>query len=62
VVELDGSLSDCAPEPGDPDGLGFSDAAVRLASTMRMNPWTVDGEPVDGAVVRLGVKLTLNSN
>jgi len=62
VVEQDGSLSDCAPEPGEPDGLGFSDAAVRLASTMRMNPWTVDGEPVDGAVVRLGVKLTLKSN
>jgi len=62
VVEQDGSLSDCAPEPGDPDGLGFSDAAARLASTMRMNPWTVDGEPVDGAVVRLGVKLTLKSN
>jgi TonB family protein len=62
VVEQDGSLSDCAPEPGDPEGLGFSDAAVRLASTMRMNPWTLDGEPVDGAVVRLGVKLTLKSN
>jgi TonB family protein len=62
VVEQDGSLSDCAAEPGDPDGLGFSDAAVRLASTMRMNPWTIDGEPVDGAVVRLGVKLTLKSN
>jgi TonB family protein len=59
VVEQDGSLSDCAAEPGEPDGLGFSDAAVRLASTMRMNPWTVDGEAVDGAVVRLGVKLTL---
>jgi TonB family protein len=59
VVAVDGTLTDCAPETGDPGGLGFSEAAVRLASTMRMNPWTADGAPVDGAVVRVGVRLTL---
>ena len=42
-------------------GLGFSEAAVKLASTMRMNPWTIDGAPVDGAVVRVGVRLNLKS-
>jgi hypothetical protein len=59
VVGPDGTLSDCAPAEGDPDGLGFSEAAVKLAETMRMNPWTADGSPVDGAVVRVGVRLDL---
>jgi len=59
VAAQDGSLADCQPQPGDPDGLGFSEAAVKLASTMRMNPWQRDGEPVDGAVVQVGVRLNL---
>jgi TonB family protein len=59
VVAPDGALSDCAPAEADPEGLGFSEAAARLASTMRMNPWTPDGSPVDGAVVRVGVRLDL---
>ncbi|HTX51229.1 MAG TPA: TonB family protein, partial [Caulobacteraceae bacterium] len=61
VVAVDGTLTDCSPQTGDPDGLGFSEAAVKLASTMRMNPWTGDGAPVDGAVVRIGVRLNLKS-
>jgi TonB family protein len=61
VVTEDGQLSDCAPAEADPDGLGFSEAAAKLASTMRMNPWTVDGAPVDGAVIRVGVRLKLKS-
>ena len=32
---------------------------MKLAETMRMNPWTADGSPVDGAVVRVGVRLDL---
>ena len=59
VVAADGSLTDCAPAEADPEGLGFAEAAARLASTMRMNPWTLDGSPVDGAVVRVGVRLDL---
>jgi TonB family protein len=59
VAAQDGSLTGCQPQPGDPDGLGFSEAAVKLASTMRMNPWQRDGEPVDGAVVQVGVRLNL---
>jgi TonB family protein len=61
VVAQDGSLTGCEPRPGDPDGLGFSEAAVRLVSTMRMNPWLPDGEPVDGAVVEVGVRLNLKA-
>ncbi|MFI4935009.1 MAG: TonB family protein [Caulobacterales bacterium] len=61
IVAEDGSLTDCAPAEANPDGLGFSEAAAKLASTMKMNPWTDDGAPVDGAVVRVGVQLTLKS-
>jgi hypothetical protein len=34
---------------------------VKLASTMRMNPWARDGTPVDGATIFLGVTLNLKS-
>lgn len=54
-----GSLSDCKPYQADPEGLGFDTAAVTLASTMRMNPWTVDGSPVDGDTVLVGIQLNL---
>jgi hypothetical protein len=59
IIAADGSLSDCAPAEADPEGMGFSEAAAKLASTLRMNPWTPDGSPVDGAVVRVGVRLDL---
>jgi protein TonB len=59
VVAADGSLTDCTPLAGDPDGVGFSEAAVKVASVMKMNPWTADGRPVDGAVINLPVRLNL---
>jgi len=58
-VAQDGRLTDCAPAPADPEGLGFSEAAVRLASTMRMNPWSRDGTPVDGAMILVAVTFNL---
>ena len=61
LVARDGSLTRCAPKKADPEGLGFSEAAVALASTMKMNPWLRDGEPADGAVVRVAVRLNLKS-
>jgi hypothetical protein len=59
TVAADGTLTACAPEPGDPDGLGFSEAAVRLASGMKMNLWSGDGAPVEGAVVHIPIRLNL---
>ena len=59
VVAADGSLTDCTPETGDPEGLGFSEVAAKLASSMKMNPWTSDAAPVDGAVVRVAIRLNL---
>lgn len=62
VVGSDGALTACAPEPGDPDGLGFSEAAVKLASAMKMNLWSADGAPVEGGVVRIPIRLNLKSS
>ena len=58
-VTAEGSLTDCKPYQADPEGLGFDTAAVTLASTMRMNPWTADGTPVDGDTVLVGMQLNL---
>jgi hypothetical protein len=59
TVGADGVLTACAPEPADPDGLGFSEAAVRLASGMKMNLWSADGAPVEGGVVHIPIRLNL---
>lgn len=62
TVAPDGALTDCAPEPGDPDGLGFSEAAVRLASAMKMNLWSADGAPVEGGVIHIPIRLNLKGS
>jgi TonB family protein len=61
TVTQDGRLTDCTPAPAEPEGLGFSEAAVKLASTMRMNPWSRDGAPVDGATILVAVTLNLSA-
>ena len=57
TVAANGALSACAPESADPNGLGFSEAAVQLASTMKMNLWSADGAPVQGGVVQIPIRL-----
>lgn len=59
VVADDGALTGCSPEKADPEGVGFSEAAVVLASTMKMNLWSADAAPVRGGVVRVPVRLNL---
>ena len=57
TVGPDGVLTACVPEPGDPDGLGFSEAAAKLAGGMKMNLWSNDDAPVEGGVVHVPVRL-----
>ena len=58
LVAADGSLNHCAPKEADPQGLGFPEAAAVPASTREDEPRGLrSGEPVDGTVVRLGVRL-----
>ena len=59
VVAADGALTGCTPRPAEPEGMGFSEAAVLVAGVMKMNPWTADGGPVDGAEVNLPIRFNL---
>lgn len=59
TVGPDGAMTACAPEPAEPDGLGFSEAAAKLASGMKMNLWGADAAPVVGGVVHIPVRLNL---
>jgi beta-lactamase regulating signal transducer with metallopeptidase domain len=59
VVGADGALTQCAPEAAEPAGLGFGEAAAKLASTMKMNLWSADAAPVEGGVVHIPVRLNL---
>ncbi len=61
TVAQDGTMAACTPEAGDPDGLGFSEAAAKLASTMKMNLWSADGAPVEGGVVHIPIRLNLKA-
>lgn len=59
VVSLDGARRHCTPDVGVPNGLGFSEAAVKLASSMKMNPWTLAGGPMDATVIGLPIRSNL---
>lgn len=56
AITADGNLTDCKVGREDPVGLGFGEAAVRVAQAMQMSPWTDDGRPVDGARIRLPIQ------
>ncbi|MGZ6017678.1 MAG: hypothetical protein ACXWKO_03330 [Phenylobacterium sp.] len=60
-VTPEGTMTQCAPETADPDGLGFSEAAAKLATTMRMNLWSADGAPVEGGIVHIAIRLNLKA-
>ncbi len=60
-VAPDGRLGDCRPLEAEPGGEGFSEAAVKAASAMRMNLWTRAGGPVDEAVVRVPIRFSVTA-
>ena len=59
LVANDGALTDCRPAPATPPDLGFSEAAVQIASIMKMNPWSDGGGPVDGVRINLPIVFNL---
>jgi TonB family protein len=56
VVGPDGTLTGCKVELTSPDGIDFDDAAVAMASQLRMAPWSAEAGPVLGGVVRINIK------
>ena len=52
IIQLDTTL-DCAVASEDPVGHGFGEAALQVSRTLRINPATRGGVPVEG--VRLNV-------
>jgi hypothetical protein len=53
TVAAGGKLTQCAPLSADPPNVGFALSAAQLAPQLRISTWTAEGEPVDGAKVKV---------
>jgi protein TonB len=59
LVTTQGTLTACDVATETPTGQGFGKAALKLAPDFRMVPKTEDGVPVEGGVVRVPIRFTL---
>lgn len=62
TVTAAGELTNCQAVRESPAGLDFGAAAVKAAGIMRMNPWTKEGDTVEGLVITLPITFTLQDD
>jgi TonB family protein len=55
LVNTEGELRDCKIVSEKPTGLGFGEAAIKMAPEFKMRPETLDGAPVSGASVTIPI-------
>lgn len=60
-VGAGGVLQDCKTVREDPVGMGFGEAALKAAAYVVMNPWSVDGDPLDGLRVTVPIRLRMDA-
>ena len=54
-VTLEGLLAHCQTAQETPEGYGFGEAAINLATVIRMTPMKIDGKPSEGGMVTLPI-------
>jgi len=57
----EGRLTGCSVSSENPAGLGFGAAALAITAVMIINPWTKQGDPVDGARLRMPIRVNLGA-
>ena len=58
TVTATGELTACQAVREQPTSLDFGAAAIKAVSVMRMNPWTKEGDTVDGLVITIPIAFT----
>lgn len=56
VVDVKGALRDCEVRREDPAGLDFGAAAMEAIKPMAINPWSKEGEPLDGLRISVPIR------
>ena len=56
AVDAGGRLADCSAKREEPAGLDFGAAALQAVKVMTMNPWTKEGDTVDGLRITLPIR------